>query len=214
MIRNPKFILIGLMLVGLSGLAHADTISFSSLGNSIGGNLGSGNFETEGATALDLIGSDFTVSAATRPEYGALHASASISFDLSSPGERSIFGASGWADQLTISSPGLDGTSGLLNVSFLLDGSLTTSGVGFAGVVAGIAWSDTPLDLNSAVPNVLHLYTSIPQTGQVVDASVPFTFGTPFYFGFVPIRRCRYADRVPVVRVACPGPRDDGAGFW
>jgi hypothetical protein len=30
---------------------------------------------------------------------------------------------------------------------------------------------------------VLNLYTSIPLTGQVVDASVPFTFGTPVYFG-------------------------------
>jgi hypothetical protein len=98
MLRNPKFMLIGLMLVGLSGRAHADTISFSSVGNSIGGNLGSGNFETEGATTLDLTGSDFTVSAATRPEYGALHARASISFDLSSPGERDVFGATGWTD--------------------------------------------------------------------------------------------------------------------
>jgi hypothetical protein len=183
MLRNPNFMLIGLMLVGLSGRAHADTISLSSVGNSIGGNLGSGNFETEGATALDLTGSDFTVSAATLPEYGALHARASISFNLSSPGERDVFGATGWTDQLTISNPGLNGTSGLLNVSFLLDGNLTTSGVGFAGVVAGIAWSNTPLDLNSAVPNVLNLYTSIPPTGQIVDASVPFTFGTPVYFG-------------------------------
>ena len=152
-------------------------------GNSIGGNLGSGNFETEGATALDLTGSDFTVSAATLPEYGALHARASISFDLSSPGERDVFGASGWTDQLTISSPGLNGSSGLLNVSFLLDGSLATSGVGFAGVVAGIAWSNTPIDLNNSVANVLHLYTSIPLTGQLVAASIPFTFGTPVYFG-------------------------------
>lgn len=182
MLRYPKFMLIGLVLVGLSGQGDAGTISFS-LGNSIGGNLGSGSFENEGATALDLTGSDFSASAATRPEFGALHARASVSFDLSSPGERDVFGATGWTDGLTISSPGLNGTSGLLNVSFLLDGSLTTSGVGFAGVVAGIEWSDTPLDLNSSVPNVLNLYTSIPPAGQVVAASIPFTFGTQFYFG-------------------------------
>src|SRR4051812_16604024 len=63
-----RFVLTGIILVGLPGLSRASTIALSSLGNSIGGNLGSGNFETEGATALDLTGSDFTVSAATRPE--------------------------------------------------------------------------------------------------------------------------------------------------
>jgi len=212
-------VLTGIILVGLPGLSRASTIALSSLGNSIGGNLGSGNFETEGATALDLTGSDFTVSAATRPEYGALHARASISFDLSSPGERDIFGASGWTDQLTISSPGLNGTGGLLDLSFLLDGSLTTSGVGFAGVVVGIGWSDTPLDLNSAVPNVLNLYTSIPSSGQVVHASVPFTFGTPFYLasflfaGAGTLTECPSCDLL-VQGIAMSGEGSGSAGFY
>ena len=186
--RNTRplcsFLLTGMMLAGFSGLARAATIPITSLGNSIGGNLGSGDFETEGATALDLTGSDFTVSAAALPEYGALHARASLTFNLSSPDERNVFAATGWTDQLTISSPGLNGTSGLLDVSFLLDGTLTSSGVGFAGVVLGIGWSDTPIDLNgSGVANVLNLYKSIPSTGQLVNTSVPFTYGTPFYLG-------------------------------
>jgi hypothetical protein len=175
-------LLAGVMLVGLPGVGHANPVPLFSLGNSIGGNLGAGDFETEGATTLDATGPDYSASAATRPEFGDLHARASINYDLIAPGERDLFAATGWTDQLTISSPGLNGTTGSLDASFLLDGSLTNSGNGFAGVVVGIAWSNTPIDLNAGVPNVINLYTSIPSGGQAVDASVPFTFGTPFYF--------------------------------
>jgi hypothetical protein len=174
-------LLAGIMLVGLPSSGRAAPIPLFSLGNSIGGNLGAGDFENEGETSLDLTGTDYSVSAATRPEFGALHARASINYNLLSPGERDLFAATGWVDQLTISSPALNGTTGSLDVSFLLDGSLTESGNGFAGAVVGIAWSNTPIDLNDSLPNVLNLYTSIPSSGQVVDASVPFTFGTPFY---------------------------------
>jgi hypothetical protein len=176
-------LLAGIILVGLPGSGRANPILPYSLGGSIGGNLGAGNFENEGQPSLDQTGSDFSASAAMRPEFGALHARASISYNLASPGVRALFGATGWTDQLTISSPTLNGTGGILDMSFLLDGSLMTSGNGFAAVDVGIAWSNTPIDLNSGTINFLAQFTSIPSSGQPVGVGIPFTFGTPFYFG-------------------------------
>jgi hypothetical protein len=66
--------------------------------------------------------------------------------------------------------------------------------------------------LNNSVANVLNLYTSIPATGQVVQASVPFVFGTPFYFGSFLFAGAGTLTQCPTCELLVQGVPRTGAG--
>ena len=95
---------------------------------------------------------NFTYSAAANASFGELQAQASGSFDLSSESTRRAIAFAYATDSLTLSAAGLDGQAGTLDVSFLLDGTLQSSGEGQAGVFAAVTWGGDdpdPFDQNA-----------------------------------------------------------------
>jgi hypothetical protein len=81
------------------------------------------------------------------------------------------------ADTLTITAPGVtNGTSGLLDLSITLDGTVTTSGNADAGTLAAVLWGGTaPFEGQDGQ------FVSTSTTGSnVYTIGVPFTYGDPF----------------------------------
>lgn len=128
---------------------------------------------------------DFQYSAAAAASFGSLHARASGSYDLSSEGYR---GASAFAfatDLLTLSAPGLNGQAGTLDVSFLLDGTLQTSGGGGAAVFTAVTWGGNSADPFDVPPGDLAVFDggTVPSVPVVVP--VNFVWGQPFSLSMI-----------------------------
>ena len=111
-------------------------------------------------------------------DFGALSARVTGSFDLSSPGRRIAVANAQSIDLLTINAQGLEGTNGTLNVNFTLDGSVSTTGQGFAGAQVGVLWGgDEPFAQEDGVFNFFF-------GDAVVNVQVPFVYGTPFFLSY------------------------------
>jgi PEP-CTERM motif len=101
---------------------------------------------------------DFQYSAAAAASFGSLHARASGSYDLSSEGYRGASASAFATDLLTLSAPGLNGQAGTLDVSFLLDGTLQTSGGGGAAVFTAVTWGGNSADPFDVPPGDLAVF--------------------------------------------------------
>jgi hypothetical protein len=196
------------LLVVFSQTAGADSLTFvaANLGcipNGTGFNAcpDSGNGDQDGTFGIEGLGgflqvtdetdgfvdANFDYLAKAEAQFGILHAAASGTFSGLTPNEpTSIRTAGAFAavtDLLTITAPGQAGTA-FLDVSLLLEGTLQrTAGAGafaFAAVTAGQS-PDLFDPANAAVPfDSILVVPSGPLT-----ASVPFTWGQPFYLGLV-----------------------------
>ena len=188
-------------LVGSVQTAVAATIGFDT---AVGANLGctpevtcpdiDGNQEFDlwltatGFVSLDsltdgFVDPNFTYFAAADAQFGSLSATASGSYDLAFASTRLALAGAVTTDLLTISAPldapELDGQAGTLDITFLLDGTLQSTGG--AGAVAWVAIT-AGLDPDAFSGNNQEFasdYLVVP-AGEVV---VPFNivFGQPFY---------------------------------
>jgi|SRR5688500_3531099 hypothetical protein len=121
----------------------------------------------------------FTYFAQANADFGALSASVTGSFNLSSPDTRFAFANATSIDLLTINAAGLTWTNGTLDVSFALTGNLSSSGQGTALAAVGVAWGgDAPFNQDFSQ---FTEYTG-PAT---VNVSIPFTYGTPFFLMYI-----------------------------
>jgi hypothetical protein len=139
---------------------------------------------TDADDGYDVPG--FTYSAAADASFGRLHARASGSYGFSSEDDHNIRTAFAFAlvtDQLTLNAPGLAGQPGILDVSFLLQGTLQTTGDGGAGVLAGVGWGNDPDAFSPNNTGKIVEYTTVPSGPAVVP--VTFVWGQPFYFTLI-----------------------------
>jgi hypothetical protein len=138
---------------------------------------------TDADDGFDVPG--FTYSAAADASFGKLHARASGSYGFSSESAHNIRNARALAavtDLLTLDAPGLAGQAGTLDVSFLLEGTLQTTGDGGAGVLAGVGWGSDPDPLGESDGNTdaqIFEYQVVPSGPVVVPVS--FVWGQSFY---------------------------------
>lgn len=127
---------------------------------------------------------NFTYSAAADASFGRLHARASGSYNLSSPSTRRAGALAIATDLLTISAPGLDGQAGTLDVSFLLDGILQSTGGGAAGALVAItAGPDPEAFTQNNAGQIFEYSTTVPSAPVVVP--IAFVWGQPFYLSLV-----------------------------
>lgn len=117
----------------------------------------------------------FTYFAQADADFGALSASVTGSYSLTSLDTRFAFASATAIEHMTVNAAGLDGTPGTLNVRFHLDGSASSSGSAMATALVGVQWGvNGPWGLENELFNVY----SGPAN---VNVTVPFTYGTPFY---------------------------------
>jgi hypothetical protein len=138
-----------------------------------------GDIGTAGTGFVELSGTfgGASLSGAADAAAGLLRTMASASYDLADAGYRIAFAAAIVADTLTITAPGVaSGTSGLLDLSVTLDGTVTKSGTADAGTGVIVAWGGTePLE-----DQELQGFSASTSTSEVFTVEVPFTFGDPF----------------------------------
>lgn len=131
----------------------------------------------------------FTYLAEANASFGTLQAGASGAYDLSSDSTRVAFAFAFVTDQLTISAPGMTGT-GTLDISFLLDGALQSTGGGGGAVLAAVTWGQNPDAFDQANQAYPFQYAtsgphgSVP-SGPIAVPSVSFVWGQPFYLSMV-----------------------------
>ena len=159
-------------------LNDEDPLDFQTFGPnqsySAGGSAGAGYISASSLT--DAFNDPaFTYFVQADATFGSLSASAEGNFNLSSPDTRFAFANATSIDQLTIDAAGLTGTTGTLEVSFNLDGSVSSAGQALALAQVGVQWgANGPWGLEFGEWNNY--------TGPAsVNVSVPFTYGTPFY---------------------------------
>ena len=129
----------------------------------------------------------FTYMARAQASFGTLQAQASGEYNLPSEGYRTAAAMAFVTDLLTLSAPGLDGQTGTLEASFLLDGDLEKSGTGGAGAFAGLTWGgSSPEPFAQGVDGKLFEYfdsADLPSGPVVVP--VEFVWGQPFYLSMI-----------------------------
>jgi hypothetical protein len=138
-----------------------------------------GDIATSGTGFVEISGTfgGALLSAAADADAGLLRTIASASYDLADPGYRIAAASAIVADWLTITAPGVaDGTSGVLDVSVTLDGTITKSGTADAGTFVGVLWGGTaPLEGQD-----FQAFTTSTSASDVFTIGVPFTFGDRF----------------------------------
>jgi len=139
---------------------------------------------------------NFVYSAAADASFGRLHARATGTYNLPSPGYREAFALALATDQLTLSAPGMTGDA-LLQVSFNLDGTLQRSGTGGAVVTAFVTWGSSPDAFAEGNQGAAFDYTSLPS--GPVTVLVPFVWNQPFYLSMI----LGVAAGTPVSCLAC-----------
>lgn len=113
--------------------------------------------------------------------YGSLHGYASGSLSISgSPALAYSYGGSAFQDTLTISNPNLTGQTGYLQIGYILDAVISSTGIDDGSV---IAIADV-----GGVGNPGTVYSDAAYTSSVTGSFVfpqlfSFTYGTPFSFG-------------------------------
>ena len=166
------------------GVATAGTLSDAA--NVLTGPNGAVNGQNNSvggiAAVSNIYGSQFTGSAQSIANYGQLGVASSTSFDISGAAQVAYSEANAevW-DDITISSPLLNGSGGLLRVIYTLDGTISTSGAGTAVVQVDIdMWNlAAPVSQESNTA-----YTSSVAGTFLAPTTFTFTFGQPFYFDF------------------------------
>jgi hypothetical protein len=135
-----------------------------------------GNIGTAGTGFVQISGTfnGAALSAAADADAGLLRTRASASYDLADPGYRIAAGAAAVADWLTITAPGVaDGTSGVLDLSVTLSGTITRSGTADAGTIVAVAWGGTePFEDQD-----FRGFATSTSSSNVFTVGVPFTFG-------------------------------------
>lgn len=140
-------------------------------GNSVGG-IASVN-DTYGFTQL-------TASDEAITNYGEFGVASSTSFDISGTAQRAYsFAIGDFGDDITISSPLLNGSTGLLSVDYTLDGTITTSGAGSAVVQVAINLLNSGASVSQ---DSITAYTSSVSGTFRAPTAFTFTFGQPFSF--------------------------------
>ena len=140
-----------------------------------------GDIGLAGAGFVEISGdyNGASLAAAADAAFGLLRTKAAASYDLADPGYRIAFAAAIVADWLTITAPGIaDGTSGLLDLSVTLDGTVAKSGTADAGTGLAVLWGGTePLQDQEA-----QSFSASSTTNEVFTVEVPFVFGEEFLF--------------------------------
>ena len=159
-------------------LNDEDPVNFQTFGPdqsySAGDSAGAGYISASSAND-GFVDPAFTYFVPADADFGSLSASATGTFDLSSPDIRFAFAHATSSAQTTINAAGLTGTTGTLDVSFNVDGSVASSGQAMALAQVGVQWGvNGPWGLENGEWFIF----SGPGS---VNVSVPFTFGTPFY---------------------------------
>jgi len=129
----------------------------------------------------------FTYLARARASFGELQAQASGEFDLPTESIRTAGAFAFVTDSLTLTALGLDGQAGTLDVSFLIDGILESSGNGGAGAFAAITWggsSTDPFDQDKEGRAFEYMSAAALPSGPVV-VPVDFVWGQPFYLSLI-----------------------------
>ncbi|MDX2153484.1 MAG: PEP-CTERM sorting domain-containing protein [Bryobacteraceae bacterium] len=128
----------------------------------------------------------FTYFAQANASFGKLQAGASGNYDLSSASTRFASAFAYATDQLTLNGPGLAGTNGTLDLSFLLDGVLQGSGGGGGATFVAVGWGQNPELFGSGNEQQIFQYATSGPYGPVPSAPivvspVSFVWGQPFY---------------------------------
>lgn len=163
-------------------LNDEDPVDFQTFGpdQSYPPGVGAG-FISIGDTYLLGNGDFMTAAAAADAQFGRLMTRASASYDLSSPETAGTFANAHVIDLLTIDAAGLTGTAGSIDVSYLLEGTISSSGAALAGVAVGVMWGGAaPFNQDDGAFSV---HTT--STSETVTVSVPFTFGDPFFLAMI-----------------------------
>jgi hypothetical protein len=131
-------------------------------------------------------------------DYGSISAFATFTTPAGSSDSNFVNTAGYFADTLTIDAPGLTGTSGTLQFSFTIGGSLTSSGALFNKARANYTFGTDVGD--GVIPNSFTfsgnfveaydpLFINPGQSGRFWEVpqtqTIGFTYGTPFDFYFV-----------------------------
>lgn len=142
--------------------------------------VGAGLVSISGPWVLNN-GDVMTGAATADAEFGRLMVRASAAYDLSSSETAGTFANAHVIDQLTIEALGLAGTTGTLDVTYLLDGTISSSGEIRAGVGVGVMWGGTaPFNQDDSVFSFYETSITAP-----VTVVVPFTYGTPFFLASI-----------------------------
>lgn len=129
----------------------------------------------------------FTYLARARASFGQLQAQASVEFDLPDESIRTAGAFAFVTDSLTLSAPGLAGQAGTLDVSFLIDGILESTGNGGASAFAALTWggsSSDPFDQDKEAKAFEYMSAAALPSGPVV-VPVSFVWGQPFYLSMI-----------------------------
>jgi hypothetical protein len=123
------------------------------------------------------LGTMVTLNASGEGGYGALHASASVFFNITGSPKWALDAAQGaFGDVVTIYASGLNGSPGLLNISYTLDGSIVMTGAANAYAVVRARGGTTALSTQR--------YTSSTTGTFSLPAPIGFTYGQPFELDF------------------------------
>lgn len=198
-------------------LNDEDPVNFQTFGpdQSYPPGVGAGFVSTSGPYLLNN-GDVMIGSASADADFGRLMVQASASYDLSSPETAGIFANAHVIDLLTIDALGLTGTPGTLDVTYLLDGTISSSGAALALAISGVMWGGTePFGQDEGEFNVQFTSTSVP-----ITVSVPFTFGDPFFLAMImltgagTLAECPTCPEIPFGFVELTGPGAGSADFF
>jgi hypothetical protein len=160
-------------------------------------------------------GDSMTGSATADATFGELKVETSAAYSLTSAETAGTFASADVRDLLTIDAPGLTGTPGTLDMTYLLDGTISSSGAALALVIAGVQWGGSePFPLDEGAFEVRFASTSEP-----VTVTVPFTFGDPFFLGMIMIALAGTIEECPTCDIGFgiverTGPGSGSADFF
>ncbi len=142
--------------------------------------VGAGLVSISGPWVLNN-GDVMTGAATADAEIGRLKVRASAAYDLSSPETAGTFANAHVIDLITVDAPGLTGTPGTLDVTYLLDGTISSNGEIRTGVLVGVMWGgDAPFNQDDSVFSFYDASITAP-----VTVVVPLTCGTPFFLASI-----------------------------
>ena len=161
-------------------------------------------------------GDSMTGSATADADFGHLMVKASASYLLTSPETAFTFAGATTIELLTIDAAGLTGTPGTLDVTYGLDGTVSSSGAALAGIVSGVQWGG-PAPFNQE-DGAFEL--RLASTSESVTVTGPFTFGDPFFLSMLMFtfagtgEVCPTCPDFPIGIVERTGPGSGSADFF
>jgi hypothetical protein len=164
-------------------LNDEDPLNFQTFGPDTSYPPGVGSGLVGFSDTFTLVNGDSMVGSATADaEFGRLMVKASAEYILTTPETAFTFGGAHTIELLTIDAPGRTGDPGTLDVTYLLDGTISSSGAVSAVVIAGVlSGGDQPFHQDFVGLPEIHFVS----LSKEVTVSVPFTFGDPFFLAMV-----------------------------